>query len=87
MVMARASEGMEHLGEIISASIISNLCFANDIGTLVESRNGLLEMVSNINREGSRLGLHINAAKTDTMLLKTKSSRQAIHQQCGIATI
>ena len=66
MVIARANEGAEHLGADISGSIISNLHFAIDIATFAESGNDLLELVSNTNREGSRLGLHINASKTKT---------------------
>ena len=66
MVMTRAAEGIDDIGAVISGSIISNLRFADGIATLAESRMSLQDMVRNINREGSRLGLHINAAKTET---------------------
>ena len=65
MVMVRAAEGVEYLGAVISGYTISNLRFSDDIATLAESNNDL-QMESNIHREGSRMGLHINAAKVDT---------------------
>ena len=59
MVMVRAAEGVEYLGAVISGYTISNLRFADDIATLVESSNDLQTMASNIHREGSRMGFHI----------------------------
>ena len=64
--MIRAAEGVEYLGTVIFGYTISNLHFADDIATLAESSNYLQTMVSKIHREESRMGLHINAAKTKT---------------------
>ena len=66
MVMARASDEVEHIGVVISGFTITNLRFANDIATLAESSDDLQTLVSNIHREGGRMGRHINAAKTET---------------------
>ena len=66
IVMTRAADGVEHLGAVISGCIVSNLRFADDIVTLADSSNELQTIVKNIHREGRRMELSINAAKTET---------------------
>ena len=46
--MVRVAEGVEFLGAVISGYIISNLRFADDIATFVESSNDLQTFVYNI---------------------------------------
>ena len=65
-MMARAAVEIDDIEAVISGSIISNLRFADDISMLAESSMSLQDMARNINKQGSGLGLHINAAKTET---------------------
>ena len=73
MVMAKAAEGIDDIEAVISGSIFSNLHFAADISMLAESSMSIQNMVRNINQEGSGLGLHINAAKTETQCLSKQN--------------
>ena len=81
MVIVRAVEGVEYLGAVISSYTVSNLRFSDDIATLVKSNNGLQTMVSNIHRAGSRMGLHINAVKTETQCFSKQ--KQVIRLSIG----
>ena len=66
LVTSRAADGVAHLGAVICGCTISNLRFADDNATLAKSSDDFQPMVSNIHREGSKMGIHINAAKTET---------------------
>ena len=62
MVTVRAAEGVKYLGAVISGYTISSQRFADNIATFAESSYDLQTLVNSIHPEGSRMGIHINAA-------------------------
>ena len=52
-------------GAIIGGNLMSNLRFADDIGSLAESNQGLKNSMSSISLEAERMGMKMNLEKTE----------------------
>ena len=67
-VMGRALAGREE-GVVISGNVISYLRFADDIAALSESNHDLQEAMSSVSLESQRLGMKLNADKTEVQYI------------------
>ena len=56
-------------GAIIGGNLISNLRFADDIGSLAESNQGLQNSISSISLEAERMGMKMNLEKTEVQYI------------------
>ena len=56
-------------GAMIGGNLISNLRFADDIGSLAESNQGLQNSMSSISREAERMGMRMNLEKTEVQYI------------------
>jgi len=64
IIMARALKDVD-VGAVIGGTIISSLRFADDIAAMAEEEDDLQQTVNHIAQESSRMGLRINAEKTE----------------------
>jgi len=67
-IMGRALAEREE-GAIIGGNLISNLRFADDIGALAESNQGLQDNMNSISLEAERLGMKMNLEKTEVQYI------------------
>ena len=68
LIMTRALEGSEE-GAVIGGEMIGDLRFADDIALLAEQAAGLQESVTRVVEVSRRMGMAINAAKTESQLM------------------